>query len=65
MYLYHYFTALLFLFLLVPYALPRIRHCIELVTHDKWFSYVFIAAALMLVVINFMINMPVTYGFLW
>lgn len=65
MYLYHYFTALLFLFLLVPYALPRIRHCIELVTRDKWFSYVFIAAALMLVVINFIINLPVTYGFLW
>ena len=65
MYLYHYFTALLFLFLLVPYTLPRIRHCLELITHDRWFSYVFIATALMLVVINFVINMPMTYGFLW
>ncbi len=62
MYVYHYFTALLFLYLLVPYALPRIRHCIELITHDKWFSYVFISFALLLVVFSFVYNIPITYG---
>ena len=63
MYLYHYFTALLFLFLLVPYILPRIRHCLELTTQDRWFSYVFVAVALGLVVVNYVLNSNFIYGY--
>lgn len=62
MFLYHYFTALLFLFLLIPSALPRARHCLELLTHDRWFSYTFFAVALFLVLIVFISGTPLTYG---
>ena len=62
MFVYHYFTALIFLFLLVPYALPRVRLGIESVTRDRTFSYVFMGFICALVALNFFYNLPTTYG---
>ena len=62
MYLYHYFTALIFLFLLTPYALPRIRLAVERVTHDRIFPYVLTIFICMMALVNFAINIPLIYG---
>lgn len=62
MYLYHYFTALLFLFLLLPKITPRILHCLGEVTNDRLFAKTFIVAVALLVVLNFFLALPLTYG---
>ena len=62
MFLYHYFTALIFLFLLTPYALPRIRLAVERITHDRVFSYVLMMFICMLALLNFAYNIPLIYG---
>ena len=63
MYLYHYFTALIFLFLLIPKVAPRIIKCLALLTKDKMFASVFVYFSLFLVLLNFILMMPSTYGF--
>ena len=62
MYLYHYLTALVFLFLLTPYMLPRLRESLERLTHDRSFSYLIIVTLCCLVFVNFIYNIPYTYG---
>ena len=62
MYVYHYFNALIFLFLLLPFALPRIRHSMINTVHDRWFAPVFIVILLGIALINFVMLIPETYG---
>lgn len=63
MYLYHYFVALIFLFLLIPKVLPRIVHCLVLFSKDRMFVLSFMYVALFMIVANFILLMPSTYGF--
>lgn len=63
MYLYHYFTALIFLILLLPKVTPRIADCLAKVTNDMLFAKVFIVFAAFLIFINFILILPSTYGF--
>ena len=63
MFLYHYFTALIFLFLLVPRVGPRIITCLAILSKDKLFAYTFIYFALFLIFVNFFLALPTTYGF--
>lgn len=63
MYLYHYFTALLFLFLLLPKIAPRLCYCLGSVTNDRLFAKTFLAATVLLIMTNFFLTLPLTYGF--
>lgn len=63
MYLYHYFTAFIFLLLLVPRVMPRIITCIADVTHDKALARTIMYFSIFLVLVNFLLLMPTTYGF--
>jgi dolichyl-phosphate-mannose-protein mannosyltransferase len=63
MFLYHYFTSLLFLFLLIPFVLPRIIKCIATVTKDRNFAYAIMSATILLALVNFFLLAPTTYGF--
>ncbi len=63
MYVYHYFTALLFLFLLVPKVAPRILNCLSVLSRDRLFAYTFMTVALMSIFLNFVLTMPITYGY--
>lgn len=63
MYLYHYFAALLFLFLLVPKVAPRAIDCLAKLSQDRLFAYTFAWATLLLIIINFFLIAPTTYGF--
>ncbi len=63
MYLYHYFTAFLFLLLLVPLIAPRIESCIGSITKDRTLARVIIYFSVLLVLVNFLLASPVTYGF--
>ena len=62
MYLYHYFAAILFLFLLAPRVLLRIRECIILLTNDRAFANAFLSLVGVLIVLNFVLLAPTTYG---
>jgi dolichyl-phosphate-mannose-protein mannosyltransferase len=62
MYLYHYFTALLFLVLLLPKVTPRIIDCLSLVTNDRLFARVFVVFATILLFVNAILLFPATYG---
>jgi dolichyl-phosphate-mannose-protein mannosyltransferase len=62
MYLYHYFTALIFLILLLPKVTPRIIECLGNVTRDRLFAQVFVGVATVLIFVNFVLLLPATYG---
>ena len=62
MYLYHYFTALLFLFLLIPRIAPRAINCIAALANDRPLAQTMAAFVLVLIVVNFFLLAPVTYG---
>ena len=63
MFLYHYFLALLFLFLLVPKVAPRAIACLGSVTNDALFAKVFSIVILLLILVASLISFPVVYGF--
>ncbi|MEK7118185.1 MAG: phospholipid carrier-dependent glycosyltransferase [Patescibacteria group bacterium] len=63
MYLYHYFIALLFLFLLVPRIAPRIVDCITCVSGDRLFAQTLACFVGFLMLLNFFLLAPTTYGF--
>ena len=63
MYLYHYFTALIFLFLLLPRVTPRIIHCISILSRDRYVGYALASAVCILGLISFVSSLPTTYGF--
>ncbi len=63
MYLYHYFTALIFLFLLVPKIAPRMIACITTLAKDKFFAKLFAGFLLLVIFMNFILLLPATYGF--
>lgn len=63
MFLYHYFLALLFLFLLLPKVAPRAIDCLGTVTKDRLFALVFAWVVLVLVGVASLISFPVIYGF--
>jgi dolichyl-phosphate-mannose-protein mannosyltransferase len=62
MYLYHYFTALLFLFLLLPRIVPRIIDCVARVSNDRPLAYTLTYFVGFLMLINFFLLAPITYG---
>lgn len=62
MYLYHYLTALLFLFLLAPYVAPRVRSCVRTLARDNYIGTVLMLCACILIVIAFFLEAPLTYG---
>ena len=62
MYLYHYFTAFIFLLLLLPRIAPRVIHCIGNITHDRTLAHVMMYFSILLVLINFILIAPTTYG---
>jgi len=63
MYLYHYFTALIFLFLIVPRITPRIIDCIARLSHDRLLAETLLLFIGFLILLNFFLLSPVTYGF--
>lgn len=62
MYLYHYFTAFIFLLLLLPRVTPRIIDCIHHITHDRMFAKAIMYYGILLVFINFFLAARTTYG---
>lgn len=63
MFLYHYFTAFLFLLLLIPFVGPRMINCLSRVTRDRLFALVFSATVLLLIGNDLVTSMPQIYGF--
>lgn len=63
MYLYHYFVALLFLFLLAPKILPRLRDDLVYITGRPMVSVVLTVVALATAIVCFVLLLPTTYGF--
>ena len=63
MYLYHYFTALLFLFLLVPKILPRLSRDLISFTGRKKFPLILLAVIVTFSALCFITLLPTTYGF--
>ncbi len=63
MFLYHYFTALLFLFLLMPRIVPRIMNCIAVVSGDRLLAQTLTYFIGCLILLNFFLLAPTTYGF--
>jgi dolichyl-phosphate-mannose-protein mannosyltransferase len=63
MYLYHYMTALLFLFLLTPRVAPRIIDCFATITADRLLARTLAVAILALSFVNFFLVAQDTYGF--
>ena len=62
MFLYHYFTAFIFLLLLLPRIAPRMISCIGSITHDAALAKTLMYATILLVMINFFLIAPTTYG---
>lgn len=62
MYLYHYLTPLLFLFLLTPIVTPRIISCVTALTNDRHIGKALIIVYCILIVCSFMLSAPTTYG---
>ncbi len=62
MYLYHYLTALVFLFLLVPKIGPRAIACVGKVTGDTLFAQVLGYTVIFFVFVNFIFLFRTTYG---
>jgi dolichyl-phosphate-mannose-protein mannosyltransferase len=63
MYLYHYFTALIFLFLMIPKIAPRMIRCIAVVTKDRPFAVTLACFTLLLIALDLMLSLPIIYGF--
>jgi dolichyl-phosphate-mannose--protein O-mannosyl transferase len=63
MYLYHYFTALLFLLLLAPMTLPRLRDDLVRISGRPRLPYILLTLLLSAAVICFVLLLPTTYGF--
>ncbi|OGZ06932.1 MAG: hypothetical protein A2942_01195 [Candidatus Lloydbacteria bacterium RIFCSPLOWO2_01_FULL_50_20] len=63
MFLYHYFTSLIFLFLLFPRIAPRIVNCIARVSGDRMLALTLAAFVGLLILVNFILLAPSTYGF--
>ncbi len=63
MYLYHYLTPLLFLFLLTPFVVPRIIRCVNALAHDRYIGSVLVIMFFFLIVLNYVLLSPLTYGF--
>lgn len=63
MFLYHYFPALILLFLLIPKIAPRIIHCVNILARDKYIGYVIMLFVCVLIIANFILLSPTTYGF--
>lgn len=62
MYLYHYFTALLFLILLMPMASPRLLRCLRLLTKDRRLPTVLATLVVCLIFLISLSLLPTTYG---
>lgn len=62
MYTYHYFTAFVFLILLLPKVTPRIVECLGKVVNDQLFAKVFVATIVFLFFVNVVLLLPITYG---
>lgn len=63
MHLYHYFPALIFLFLMIPKIAPRMIRCIEILSQDRLLAWTLAYFTLFLVFVNFLLSMPTIYGF--
>lgn len=63
MYLYHYFTALIFLFLLAPMVLPRLRDDLVRISGRPRLPLILLALLLSAAVTCFVLLLPTTYGF--
>ena len=63
MYLYHYFTAFIFLLLLLPRIAPRVVRCIGAMTHDKTLARTIMYFSILLVLVSFFLLAKTTYGF--
>ena len=63
MFLYHYFTALIFLFLLMPRVAPRIVNCINALADDRYIGHVLVYGTCVLMLVNFFLLLPTTFGF--
>lgn len=61
-YLYHYFTSLLFLFLLIPHLIPEIRAAISKWKYGQGFAPVLFAFFAILGIAGYIVLLPVTYG---
>ncbi len=62
MFLYHYFTALLFLFLLLPYAAPRLLRCLILLTKDRLLPRVLFILSIIFIILTSLSMLPTIYG---
>ncbi len=62
MYLYHYLTALVFLFLLIPKIGPRVIACIGNVSGDMLFARVLGYTVIFFAFVNFLLLFRTTYG---
>lgn len=62
MFLYHYFTALLFLLLLAPKVAPRVTRCLLLVTKDPHLTRIFTRTIIVLIILGSILSLPATYG---
>jgi dolichyl-phosphate-mannose--protein O-mannosyl transferase len=62
MFLYHYFTALLFLFLLLPYAAPRLLRCLTLLTKDRLLPRVLFILSIIFIIATSLSMLPTIYG---
>ncbi len=62
MHLYHYFTALIFLFLMIPKIAPRMLDCIACCTRNRLIAVTLLYTTLFLIFIVFVVSIPLTYG---
>lgn len=63
MYLYHYLTAAILLFLMIPKIAPRMIHCLAILSRDRLFAVTLAGCTVVLIVVNFILSMPTIYGF--
>lgn len=63
MFLYHYFPALIILFLLTPKVTPRIIDCMSTLSKDRYIGYAIVVTLCVLALINYFLLSPTTYGF--
>jgi dolichyl-phosphate-mannose--protein O-mannosyl transferase len=61
-YLYHYFTALLFLLLLAPHTIKKIMNNIEQKTHDPFVAQLSLVFFVIVIITAYLIALPITYG---
>ena len=63
MYIYHYFTALIMLVILLPIILPRINATLVSVTKDSMFSSALLFLGALIIFADALFLLPTTYGF--